>query len=165
MSKMPSSTLILSAVFISSLFVAPLMNSIFGFGEEFGWRGYLLPKLMPLGKFKAYTILGVIWGLWHAPLIVVGFNYPGYPILGILGMMGMTTAFGIFVNELSLRHHSSILAGWIHGVFNSQVYGIWRILFPSVNPLLGGITGLVGIIVLFAAGLMVGGLKGQLSNA
>ena len=81
-STMPSSKVILPAIFLASLFIGPAINGIFGFGEEFGWRGYLLPKLMPLGKLKAYTIVGVIWGLWHAPLIVVGFNYPGYPVIG-----------------------------------------------------------------------------------
>ncbi|MEA3341073.1 MAG: CPBP family intramembrane glutamic endopeptidase, partial [Chloroflexota bacterium] len=153
-SSIPSPGLVLPAVFLASLFISPTINCIFGFGEEFGWRGYLLPKLMPLGKFKAYVIVGVIWGLWHAPLIVIGFNYPGYPILGIMGMVGMTTALSIYVNELTLRNRSSILAGWIHGAFNSQVYGIWRILFPNVNPLLGGLTGLVGITVWLVVGLL-----------
>jgi len=153
-STMPSPGLVLPAVFLASLFIGPTINGIFGFGEEFGWRGYLLPKLMPLGKFKAYVIVGVIWGLWHAPLIVVGFNYPGYPILGIMGMVGMTTALGIYMNELTLRNRSSILAGWIHGAFNGQAYGIWRILFPNVNPLLGGLTGLVGIAVWLVVGLL-----------
>ena len=152
-STMPSSALILPAVFLASLFLGPTINGIFGFGEEFGWRGYLLPKLMPLGKLKAYTIVGVIWGLWHAPLIVVGFNYPGYPLLGIVGMLAMTTAIGIYINELTLRNHSSILAGWIHGAFNGQVYGIWRILFPDVNPLLGGFTGVIGVTVWLILGL------------
>lgn len=153
-STMPSPALLLPAMFLASLFIGPMINGIFGFGEEFGWRGYLLPKLMPLGKFKAYTIVGVIWGLWHAPLIVVGFNYTGYPILGIMGMVGMTTALSIYMNELTLRNRSSILAGWIHGAFNGQAYGIWRILFPNVNPLLGGVTGLVGITVWLVVGLL-----------
>ena len=152
-STMPSSAVILPALFLASLFLGPTINGIFGFGEEFGWRGYLLPKLMPLGKLKAYTLLGVIWGLWHAPLIVVGFNYPGYPFLGIVGMVVMTTIIGIYINELTLRNRSSILAGWIHGAFNGQAYGIWRILFPDVNPLIGGFTGVVGAIVWLILGL------------
>ena len=152
-STMPSSALILPAVFLSSLFLGPTINGIFGFGEEFGWRGYLLPKLMPLGKLKAYIIVGVIWGLWHAPLIVVGFNYPGYPLLGIVGMVVMTTAIGIYINELTLQNRSSILAGWIHGAFNGQAYGIWRILFPNVNPLIGGFTGVIGVIVWLFLGI------------
>lgn len=152
-STMPSSALFLPAVFLASVFLGPTINGIFGFGEEFGWRGYLLPKLIPLGKVKAYTILGVIWGLWHAPLIVVGFNYPGYAVLGIVGMVVMTTAIGIYINELTLQNRSSILAGWIHGAFNSQVYGIWRILFPNVNPLIGGFTGVIGVTVWLILGL------------
>ncbi len=152
-STMSSSALILPAVFLASLFLGPTVNGIFGFGEELGWRGYLLPKLMPLGKLKAYTIVGVIWGLWHAPLVIVGFNYPGYPLLGIVAMVVMTTTIGIYVNEMTLQHRSSILAGWIHGAFNGQAYGIWRILFPNVNPLIGGFTGVIGDMVWLILGL------------
>jgi membrane protease YdiL (CAAX protease family) len=150
---MPPASALLPAIFFSSLIVGPTINGIFGFGEEFGWRGYLLPKLMPLGKVKAYTILGIIWGLWHAPLILLGFNYPGYPVLGILWMCALTIALGIFLNEMTLHYKSSILAGSIHGTFNGQGYGIWRQLFPTVNPLLGGVTGVVGILIFALLGL------------
>jgi hypothetical protein len=140
-------------LFVSTITVTPFMNSILGFGEELGWRGYLLPKLMPLGKAKAYTLLGIIWGLWHAPLVAVGFNYPGYPLLGILFMCALTTALGIYINEMTLHYQSSVLAGWIHGVINAQGYGIWRILFPDANPLLGGFTGIFAIAVFAGLGL------------
>ena len=153
MSTFPPASTILPVLFLVSLFVGPTVNGIFGFGEEFGWRGYLLPKLMPLGKPRAYLLVGVIWGLWHAPLILGGFNYPGYPVLGVIWMSAMTTALGIYINELTLRNRSSILAGWMHGAFNGQGYGIWRILFPTVNPLLGGVTGLVGIAVWTLVGI------------
>jgi len=46
-----------------------------------------------------------------------------------------------------------VLAGWMHGVLNSQGYGIWGLLFHNVNPLLGGATGLIGIIVWLALGI------------
>lgn len=48
-----------------------------GIGEEYGWRGYLLPRLLPLGEVRATVILGLIWGLWHLPMMVMGLNYPG----------------------------------------------------------------------------------------
>jgi hypothetical protein len=153
-STMPSPALVLPGAFLASVLLGPTINGIFGFGEEFGWRGYLLPKLLPMGKLKAYTFLGAIWGLWHAPVILVGFNYPNYPILGIIAMMGMTTALGIYINELSLQNRSSILAGWVHGAFNGQAYGIWRILFTDVNPLISGFTGLVGMGVWLLVGLV-----------
>lgn len=154
-STMPPAPTLLVTLFISSLILGPTINGIFGFGEELGWRGYLLPKLIPLGKLQAYLILGVIWGLWHAPLVLLGFNYPGYPLLGVLWMCGLTTALGIFLNEMTLRYKSSILAGSIHGAFNGQGYGIWRQLFPTVNPLLGGMTGIIGILVFTGLGLWV----------
>ena len=150
-----NATQILIVVFLVSIIVGPTINGIFGFGEEYGWRGYLLPKLMPLGRARAYLLVGVIWGLWHAPLILVGFNYPGYPIAGVFMMMAFTTVIGIYINEMTLRHRSSILAGSIHGVINGQAYGIWRILFPTMNPLLGGAAGLVALAVWLALGLWV----------
>ncbi len=154
MSTAPSPALLLSGLLAISLVGAPFFNSLFGLGEELGWRGFLLPRLMPLGKGKAYLLLGVIWGLWHAPLVAIGFNYPGSPLLGILLMILLTSAIGLTINELTLHYKSALLAGWIHGVFNSQSYGIWRaLLFANTNPFLGGITGLVGIGVLTLAGV------------
>ena len=51
------------------------INGLFAFGEEYGWRGWLADELRPLGAFWANVITGVLWGLWHAPLILLGFNY------------------------------------------------------------------------------------------
>ena len=165
LSTAPPPGLLLAVLFATSLFIAPFFNSIFGLGEELGWRGFLLPRLMPLGKPRAYLLLGVIWGLWHAPLVAVGFNYPRSPVLGILFMVLLTSALGLLINELSLRYRSAILAGWIHGVFNSQSYGIWRaLLFANTNPFLGGITGLVGIAVLGAVGFATMRWAGQAAS-
>jgi hypothetical protein len=70
-------------------------------------------------------------------------------------MIGMTTTLGVYLNEMTLRHRSSILAGWMHGAFNGQFYGLWRILFPDVHPLIGRVTGLMGMLVWAALGLLV----------
>lgn len=139
-------------LYLVTLLVAPFINSIFAFGEELGWRGYLLPKLLPLGKPRAYLLMGIIWGLWHLPLLLVGYMYPGYPFLGTLLFLLLTTGLGIFINELTLRQRSSILAGWAHGIFNSQRLGIWALLFPNFAPLLGGFSGLLGIAVWWLLG-------------
>jgi len=142
-------TTVIAAVFAGSLLLAPFVNSVAGLGEELGWRGFLLPKLMPLGRPRAYALLGVIWGLWHAPLILfAGFGYGhGRPVAGLFVFVALLVAFGVFMNELTLRHRSSILAGWIHGVFNSQAYGILPVVFFKTDPLLGGKTGLVAVVV------------------
>lgn len=134
-----------------SIVLGPLINFVFGLGEELGWRGFLLPRLMPLGKPAAYLVLGLLWGLWHAPLILAGLNYPGQPLPGILMMCLVCLAFGAFLNEMTLHYRSSILAGFLHGAANAQGYGIWTWMFPGAAPLLGGAMGLVGVLVWTAA--------------
>ncbi len=133
-------------------FITPWVNSIFAFGEEFGWTGYLMPRLLPLGRWKATLIYGMIWGLWHAPLILVGFNYPGHPYLGVLLMCGMAIALGMAQVALWLRTGSVILTAFLHGAFNSQAYGIWRVVYGDADPVLGGMGGLVGIAVMALIG-------------
>ncbi|MGL1864098.1 MAG: CPBP family intramembrane metalloprotease [Pseudodesulfovibrio sp.] len=137
-----------------SIVIGPFIHFLFSLGEEIGWRGFLLPRLMVLGKLKAYLILGILWGLWHAPIIWVGFNYPGHPMTGIAMMCMLTSAFGLFINEMTLFYRSTILAAFIHAAVNAQGFGIWIWLFPDVNPLLGGGTGLTAIGIW----LLVGGV-------
>ena len=83
---------------LQALLFSPLLNALSTFGEEFGWRGYLQPKLMPLGIRKAILLTGFIWGLWHAPVILMGYNYGlaywGAPFLGPLAMIWFTMTFG-----------------------------------------------------------------------
>lgn len=140
-------------LYLTTLFFAPIINGLFGFGEELGWRGFLLFKLLPLGKWKAYSLLAIIWGLWHLPLIIVGFMYPGYPFSGMFMFCILTFSLGIYMNELTIHYNSSVIAGWVHGLFNSQRLGIWAILFPGVDPLLGGYNGVVGLAIWFFLGL------------
>ena len=75
----------------------------------------------------------------------MGFNYPGHPWAGVLWMCVLTILLGIFESEWTLRYGSVLLASFIHGTFNSQVYGIWRVIVPDAHPLLGGFGGLVGL--------------------
>ena len=80
-------------------FLAPLLNIFTAFGEEWGWRGYLLPHMLQHFKvLPTLLICGVIWGLWHAPVTILGHNYGlgywGYPVTGILAMCVFCTVMG-----------------------------------------------------------------------
>lgn len=146
--KLPLPALqMIAAIFISTITFSPFLNSTAAFGEEFGWRGYLLPKLMPLGTNKALIISGIIWGLWHAPLVLMGFHYGQHIFLGVIFFTILVMLLGIYIGYLRLASGSVIVAAFAHGVFNAQGYGIWTVIFPTINPLIGGIFGLVGIAV------------------
>lgn len=156
-----SSSFIYQFIFLQigyAILVSPILNLISTFGEEFGWRGYLLPKLLPLGKRKAILLQGVIWGVWHWPVIAMGYNYgfdyPGSPWLGPLAMVWFTVLVGIFLAWVSMKSESVWPATIAHGALN----GIASIgvLFLVKNPptLLGPYpTGVIGSIPFLVVGI------------
>ncbi|QYF74409.1 CPBP family intramembrane glutamic endopeptidase [Cryobacterium sp. PAMC25264] len=109
----------LVAIQLLMLPVAAFLNLIPALGEELGWRGWLLPKLMPLGTVAAIVISGVVWGLWHAPMILLGYNYPDAPgWLGLTMMVGMCILIGAVFGWLRLRSNSVWPAALAHAAFN-----------------------------------------------
>ena len=111
---------ILVGLQLINVLLGAFINLIPALGEELGWRGWLLPKLMPLGTVPALALSGVIWGLWHAPLILLGYNYPAAPgWLGLTMMIGMCIIVGAVFGWLRLRSESVWPAALAHGAFNA----------------------------------------------
>ena len=102
-----------------------LLLTPFTFGEEWGWRGYLLPQLLPLGQARALLVSGVIWGLWHAPVVLLGFNYPLHPpLVGLLLMVIFSTIMGTLLGWTRLATGSVWPAVLGHaGMDSNQVLG------------------------------------------
>lgn len=130
--------------------LAPLLNAIPCFGEEWGWRGYLLPKMQKNLKLLPTLLLsGVIWGLWHLPATILGHNYgtgyPGYPVTGILAMCVFCVVMGIIFSYLTIRTGSCLPAILAHGSLNG--FASASILFTNgmdINPFVGPMP--IGII-------------------
>lgn len=106
------------------------------FGEEWGWRGYLGPKLKELLGMPASIIVGgVIWGLWHAPLTIAGHNfgtdYAFYPWLGIGSMCVMCILFNAFLTWLTERTNSIYPASFCHMINNSLQVEFFIAMFVS----------------------------------
>jgi hypothetical protein len=150
--KLPPPLVLGAAIFAQSLIVGALITTIFTFGEEFGWTGYLLVKLLPLGRWRAAVIYGTLWGLWHAPIIAAGYNYPGYPVLGPVTMCALTVAFALTQTALRLRYDSVYLTSFFHASINAQGLGVVPMFVAGVSPVLGGVTGLVGITTFMLLG-------------
>ena len=139
--------------------LAPLVfvNHILAFGEEVGWRGYLLPLLCRIfGVTKGIIIDGVLWGVVHAPLVAFGVNYagdyPGAPWSGMLLMIVFATSVGISLSCLTIKTKSIIPASISHGVINALREAPLFICVSNYNALLGpkpsGIIGMSGFLVM-----------------
>jgi membrane protease YdiL (CAAX protease family) len=146
-----SPELLVGVQLLAALTIGPAINTLFAFGEEFGWRGYLLPKLLPLGPRVAVLVVGVVWGVWHWPIVAMGYNYgvgyPGAPWTGMLAMVAMTTATGTFLAWVTLRSGSVWPAALGHGAINA-VGGVGVLFARPSPPLLLGptVTGLVVVV-------------------
>ncbi len=123
---------------LSAFTLAPVINMLFTLGEELGWRGWLLPNLLPLGQRKAILLSNVIWGVWHAPVIVQGHNYPGYPVLGVFMMIVFCLLIGTILSWLTINANSPWVAALGHGSVNA-VAGLPILFFaPGFDMALGG---------------------------
>ena len=121
--------------------LGPILNSIATFGEEFGWRAYLLQKLMPLGGRKAVLIIGAIWGIWHWPFIFMGyeygFDYPGYPWVGPIVFIWFTFIIGTFLAWITLKSKSVWPAVIAHAALNGIAPIALLLVKGHPNALLG----------------------------
>jgi CAAX protease family protein len=103
----------------AQLLIAPGINAVFAFGEEWGWRGFLLSKLLPLGQWRALVFSGGLWGLWHMPVILLGYNYPLHPQLGVLLMIIFCVIMGVLFGWMRLATGSIWPAVIGHGALNA----------------------------------------------
>lgn len=105
-----------------NVILGSILNLLPALGEELGWRGWLLPHLLRFGTVPAIAISGIVWGLWHAPLILLGYNYPTAPgWLGLLMMTGMCTLMGGVLAWLRIRSRSVWPAALAHGALNASI--------------------------------------------
>ncbi|MGN0578712.1 MAG: CPBP family intramembrane glutamic endopeptidase, partial [Ruminiclostridium sp.] len=107
------------------------------FGEEFGWRGYMNQKMEPLlGTTGTVIAGGIIWGLWHAEMTVVGHNfgteYEGYPWLGILAMCISCTFIGMGLMWVTKKTGSIYPAAIMHAANNFGGKSIEQLFISGV---------------------------------
>ncbi|MDS0476879.1 CPBP family intramembrane glutamic endopeptidase [Natrinema sp. 1APR25-10V2] len=118
-----------------ALVLGSTVNAVFAFGEEFGWRGYLLWELAPWGFWKASFAIGSLWGLWHTPVIVAGYNYPSFPYIGVIAMTIACLSFSPLYTYIVIRAQSVLAAAILHGVFNGSA-GLVVVYAAADGPVL-----------------------------
>ncbi len=150
--------------------VPPLVNVIpmfimlaiaAGMGEEFGWRGFLLPRLQTRhNALVSGLIVGVVWAIWHIPLFFIK-GTSQYAQQMEAGLLPAILTYSVFVIVTSLQftwlfnntRGSVLLAVVLHGASNAWggYIDVYRGHFGGILTF-GGLTVLVSIIIVLLAG-------------
>lgn len=147
---LPQPAAVLVAVQLVTIPFAAVFNGLFTIGEELGWRGWLLSSLRPLGTWPALVISGAIWGLWHAPIILLGYNFDQPNLFGVAMMTGDTILLGTLVGWLRLRSASVWPGVFAHGALNAAggFIGLVDMAGTPVDPVAAGPAGWATWIVM-----------------
>ena len=150
---------------VSCLTYAPLINMFLAVGEEAGWRGFLYPQLKArFGKRRGWLIGGIIWGIWHWPVIwLIGYeygtDYAGFPIVGMLVFCIFTIVGGILCDWLYEKSGCIWIPSVFHGAINAAATvplamcitdtGSAILLGPAPNGVLAEIPFIICAAILF----------------
>ena len=138
----------LAVSFVQVLGAGATLNLVFALGEEIGWRGFLHRRLEEgLGFWTASGIVGVVWGIWHAPAVYYGHNFPDHPYLGILIMMLLTLLMSPVLAHLHSQARTVIAPALFHGTFNAAG-GQLSIMIEGGSNLVAAPMGAAGMVVL-----------------
>ena len=136
------------AAIVSSLLAGATINAVVAFGEEYGWRYYLVSKLRGKKFLPAALFIGIVWGIWHAPMILLfGHNYPNDRIVGIGMMVILCILLGIIELYFVVKSGSVWPSAIIHGIFNG-ISGMTLLWFPTGSALTTGMTGVAGFVAM-----------------
>lgn len=131
-------------VLLSALLAGATVNLLAALGEELFWRGYLWERLRERGFWPASLEIGFYWGLWHAPLVLAGHNYPREPLLGVPMMILFTLLLTPALLWVRERGGSVLAAALLHGTLNALA-GLSLLLVERTHDLLVGVVGLPGL--------------------
>lgn len=143
--------LILASGLVSSVLAACTVNLPFMLGEELGWRGYLYQRTRSWTGARRVLFTGTVWGLWHAPLILMGHNYPDHPIAGVPLMVVFCTVLAVLFDWSRTRVNAVWGPCLLHGIINGSA-GLFALFTSGGHPLVASPTGAGGFIAL---GLLV----------
>ena len=144
----------LPVLLVLSFLGGALINGVLTLTEELGWRGYLWSLWQRLGFWRVSLLTGLVWGVWHAPVIAAGFNYPGEPVFGPLMMIVFTLLLCPIIGHCREKAGSVFGASIFHGVLNA-VAPISLLTIAADNVFQNGVLGLPGFAVLAFANIVL----------
>jgi membrane protease YdiL (CAAX protease family) len=150
-----SSAALIGSTFFNMVILGPLLGLIITFGEEYGWRGFLQSELVRLGRVRGVGLLGIIWGVWHWPVIWMGYNYPGQPVLGSVLFVGYTVLLSYFLAYAVFKSKGVWTAAYLHGLFNQTVSFFLLAVFAPASIVMSFTIGLPALLLALPVILLI----------
>jgi membrane protease YdiL (CAAX protease family) len=145
----------LLAFFLISIIGTPLSGLATVFGEEYGWRGFLHNELVKLGPRSGVFLVGLIWGIWHFPIILSGIHtYPATATGLFLGVVFFLLA-GFVFGYAVIRTNSIWVVCFMHGVLNSIYAFVLNYLMRPYDKVFSFGLGIYGLICLAVVVLVI----------
>jgi membrane protease YdiL (CAAX protease family) len=126
----------------------PLSGLAATFGEEYGWRGFLQDELIKIGKLPGVFLIGVIWGIWHFPVILRGVHTYPPTLPGLMLGLIFFTFWGIIQSYAVFKTGSIWTAAFLHGVVNSVYAFLSSYVIQSVDRIFSFGLGTLGLLSL-----------------
>jgi membrane protease YdiL (CAAX protease family) len=133
------------AILSQAVIAGSTLSLPFMFGEEFGWRGLMFRETLKMGFLKASGFIGLVWGIWHFPLILMGHNYPHHPYSGILMMCLFTISMAPLFTYVRIKTKSILGPCMLHGMLNATAT-LYILFIANRNELYSFVAGWAGII-------------------
>jgi len=152
--------------FLLNLGISLIITCGFALGEEIGFRGYLLPRLLPLGTTRAFLLSGLLHGLWHFPILMIAGFLPllgSWLIVGPVLLLTLTAA-GVIYGFLQLKSGSIWPATLAHGSFNTYLGTFALFTVTSAPVALEYLAGETGVLTLLVTTLAACGLLSWLAR-
>jgi uncharacterized protein len=151
-----SPVMVFAIMLFLSTFLLVFPNSLFAAGEELGWRGYMLTRLIDAGVPRPILASGLIWGLWHMPLVLAGLYAAGSsPVLSAMLLMVTATSFSYMLARVRLETGSLWPAIILHGAWNSIIQTAFDPATAAGARLWIGESGILTALVSVAAAVIL----------
>lgn len=147
--------LALLVFFLISVVGTPLSGLATVFGEEYGWRGFLQGELVKMGPLRGVFLVGVVWGLWHFPIVISGVHTYPPTWIGLSLSMIFFILTGFVFSYAVMKTNSIWVVAFMHGVLNSIYTFTLNYLVQPDDKLLSFGLGIFGLICLAAIVLQI----------
>ena len=150
-----SYSVMMLVVVLNTVVLGPFLGLLIAFGEEYGWRGYLQQALTRTNKRLGVLFVGIIWGVWHWPVIWMGYNYPGQPLLGSLFMVIFCIAMAFILGYAYFKTKSVWLCAFLHALLNQSMSFFLGFVYTPNDLSMSFGMGLPGLAILGLVALLL----------